>query len=72
MVQHGHQLVLPGCTVIKPDTGNMLWLKRRFDPSYYDREFLKKHIIGCLPFSHTPPREILAAYRERRGEYPNL
>lgn len=72
MVQHGHQLVLPGCTVIKPDINNMLWLKRRFDPAYYDRAFLKRHIIGCLPFSRTPPKEVLAAYRERRGEYPNL
>jgi len=72
MVQHGHQLVLPGCTVIKPDINNMLWLKRRFDPEYYDRAFLKRHIIGCLPFSRTPPKEVLAAYRERRGEYPNL
>jgi len=49
----------------------LLWLKRRFDPKYFDREFLSKHCVGKLPRAQRPVGLLPRMYCERRGEIPN-
>ncbi len=67
-VQHGEQIVLPGCeSLCRPEVKHMLWLKSKFDASYYDREFLSHFCIGVLPRAVAPRPEVLWAWEDRRA-----
>lgn len=48
----------------------MLWLKWRFDPKFYERHWLSMRHIGRLPRGRRPVPEIEAQYVLRRGGYP--
>jgi hypothetical protein len=37
------------------DERHSLWLKKQFDPEYYDEDFLKTVWIGTLPTPEPPP-----------------
>ncbi len=66
-VQHGEQLVLPGVkpSDLRPSLSNMLWLKKYFDPEYYDWNWLNRHSVGQLPAARCS-RIALANYCSRR------
>lgn len=49
---------------------HLLWLKSRFDPEFFDREFLQAHCIGRLPRAVKPPAQYLRDYLIRRGVSP--
>lgn len=67
-VQHGEQLALPGLAkLIVPTLSSILWLKQRFDPKFYDREFLQRSSITKLPTARKPPREVIENYYSRRN-----
>lgn len=64
-LQHGDRFAvesLPGPTI-----GNMIWLKMKFDPKYYDRKFLQENTVGRLPRASKPPAEVLRHYFDLRG-----
>ncbi len=44
---------------------NLVWLKMKFDPDYYDRAFLEAYCSGKLPRAAKPPYCYLAEYRAR-------
>ena len=55
------EVLLPGATV-----SEMLWLKRRFDASRYDRGWLQLHCVGRLPRAVRPKLSVLSEYHSRR------
>lgn len=48
-----------------------LWLKRTFDPDYFDLEFLQRHSIVKLPRPKAPSRLVMEEFCERQGQYPS-
>lgn len=44
----------------------MLWLKRHFDPKYYDRKWLAAHHVGAIPRAQKPAKVVVERYQERR------
>lgn len=46
---------------------HLLWLKVRFDPSNYSREFLQRYTVQRLPRAARPPLVYRNAYHSRRG-----
>lgn len=46
---------------------HLLWLKKTFDPEYYDREFIKQFSVQRLPRAVKPPACYLREYASRRA-----
>lgn len=68
-IQHGAQLVLPGCEGLVLDVPAMLWLKKEMDPDWYDRQFLEKHYVGRLPRARRMPGQTAARFRSEGAGY---
>lgn len=68
---HGIDIQSSAVVIDPPSLAAMLWLKRRFDASRYDRQFLAKCIIGRLPRAAAPPESVRTEYSSRRGGYPD-
>jgi hypothetical protein len=68
-VSHGEQLVLPSMEkLVVPQVSHMVWLKKRFDHSHYDRAFLNSLSIAMLPRAKAPQKEVLDNYASRRQD----
>ena len=67
-VQHGERI--SGFDVERVSLGQMLWLKRTFDPEYYDEAFLARFHIGRLPIASRPSGGSATAFKLRKGDYP--
>lgn len=53
-LQEGHSIRHEGDLLPRLTRANMLWLKKRFDPVYYDVEFLNQCAIGTMPEPEAP------------------
>lgn len=72
MRSHGLEVVTPGeVTLPSARVEHMLWLKLRFDPSRYDREFLGQSSVSLLPRARPPYPAVREYYSGRRGGYPS-
>lgn len=70
-VQHGGKWPDScGERLCAPGLPEMIWLKRIFDPEFYDPEFLEANHVGLLPAPLEPPMLVVSEYRFRRGGYP--
>lgn len=47
--------------------GNLLWLKKTFDPENFDRAFLRRYSVHRLPRALRPPLVYRLEYFKRRG-----
>ena len=50
--------------------GNMLWLKKVFDPDCFDKEFLGRYCLGRLPKLKIPALVVQQEFLSRAGDYP--
>lgn len=68
--QHGYQFgdgkQPPALTL-----AGMLWLKRTFDPEYYDREFMQAKSVQRLPRAQRP-KACEREYQSRAYAYPEV
>lgn len=48
-VQHGDWFVQADAHTRPATLSQLLWLKKRRDPRYWDRAWLAKHVVGKLP-----------------------
>jgi hypothetical protein len=65
---HGERIA--GYKLPAPTLGNMLWLKRTFDPEFYDLAFMRRFSIRSLPSCSIPEPEVRAEFASRHGCYP--
>jgi len=66
--QHGENLGSMG--IAAPTLGQMLWMKRLFDPEHWDPAVLVAHSHHCkLPELTQPPAGVVKEFRSR-NEYP--
>jgi len=65
---HGENIA--GYTLPAATQGNMLWLKRTFDPEFYDLAFMRRFSIRSLPRCRIPAEVVRAEFASRHGCYP--
>lgn len=67
--RHGERLILNGLPwpLPKLSVANLLWLKLRYHPEAYDREFLQRYSVKRLPRAVAPPQIYLDEFKRRRA-----
>ena len=67
--QHGKHVVTPDRSIHwRPlKRQHLLWLKRKFDPEFYDRLFLQRYSIRTLPRAVAPPLCYFEEFQRRRA-----
>lgn len=58
----------PGHKWPRLTVGNLIWLKWKFDPEYFDRSFLQRYSIRRLPRAVRPPLVYRREYERRRPQ----
>lgn len=61
---HGERIA--GWTMPKLSLANLLWLKKRFDPAYYNRQFMRRYSVGNLPSAMRITARFREEYASRR------
>lgn len=61
-----------GWTLPRLTLANLLWLKAKFDPQFYDRAFVQRYAIRVLPRASQIAGIFRTEYGMRRHEPPRL
>ena len=51
---------------------NMIWIKMRYDPEWWDEEYIASVLRGYLPEPEEPPEPFTEEYVRLRGRRPRL